>query len=36
MVYCDFSFGAKQGRDLPWVEIIRERYPYLCDPVEIP
>ncbi len=36
MVYCDFFFGGTQGKDLPWVEIIRERYPYLRDPVEIP
>lgn len=35
-VYCDFYFGGKKGKDLPWVEIIRERYPYLRDPVEIP
>ena len=36
MVYCDFFFGGPQGKNLPWVEIIRERYPYLRDPVEIP
>ena len=36
MVYCDFFFGGTQGKDLRWVEIIRERYPYLRDPVEIP
>ena len=36
MVFCSFHFGGKKGRELPWVEIIRERYPYLRDPVEIP
>jgi hypothetical protein len=36
MVYCDFFFGGKKGKELPWVEIIRERYPYLRDPVAIP
>ena len=36
VVYCDFSFGGKEGRELPWVDIIRERYPYLRDPVEVP
>jgi len=36
MVYCTVSLGGgKKGRELPWVEIIRERYPYLRDPVEI-
>ena len=35
MVYCEFSFGGREGRNLPWVELIRERYPYLRDPVEI-
>jgi hypothetical protein len=35
MVYCEFFFGGKKGKELPWVEIIRERYPYLRDPVEI-
>jgi len=35
-VYCDFYFGGKKGEDLPWVEIVRERYPYLRDPVAIP
>lgn len=35
-VYCDFFFGGKKGKELPWVEIIRERYPYLRDPVAIP
>lgn len=36
MVYCEFSLGGKQGKALPWVSVIRERYPYLRDPVEIP
>lgn len=36
MVYCDFFFGGSKGKELPWVEIIRERYPYLRDPVVIP
>jgi len=36
VVYCDFVFGKKEGRNLPWVEVIRERYPYLRDPVAIP
>lgn len=36
LVYCDFFFGGKKGKELPWVEIIRERYPYLRDPVVIP
>jgi hypothetical protein len=36
IVYCDFYFGGKKGKELPWVEIIRERYPYLRDPVLIP
>jgi len=36
IVYCEFAFGGKKGRELPWVDIIRERYPYLRDPVEIP
>lgn len=36
IVYCDFVFGGGKGKELPWVEIIRERYPYLRDPVEIP
>ena len=36
MVYCEFSFAQKKGRNLPWVEEIRQRYPYLRDPVEIP
>jgi hypothetical protein len=36
IVYCDFVFGNANGKELPWVEIIRERYPYLRDPVEIP
>lgn len=35
IVYCDFVLGDKKGKELPWVEIIRERYPYLRDPVEI-
>lgn len=35
MVFCEFYFGGKKGKELPWVEIIRERYPYLRDPVEI-
>jgi len=35
-VYCNFFFGGKKGKNLPWVEIIRERYPYLRDPVLIP
>lgn len=36
VVYCDFRFGGGEGRELPWVDIIRERYPYLRDPVAIP
>lgn len=36
IVYCDFAFGGNKGKELPWVEIIRERYPYLRDPVQIP
>ena len=36
IVYCDFAFGGKKGKELPWAEIIRERYPYLRDPVQIP
>jgi hypothetical protein len=36
VVYCDLSFGAREGKELPWVDIIRERYPYLRDPVAIP
>ncbi|MDH4072761.1 MAG: hypothetical protein OEV41_06625 [Gammaproteobacteria bacterium] len=36
VVYCDFYFGGKQGRELPWVQLIRERYPYLRDPVPVP
>lgn len=35
-VYCDFVFGQRGGTELPWVEIVRERYPYLRDPVEVP
>lgn len=35
-VYCDFVFGKDGGTELPWVEIIRERYPYLRNPVELP
>jgi hypothetical protein len=35
VVYCDFRFGGKEGKELPWVDIIRERYPYLRDPVEV-
>jgi hypothetical protein len=34
-VWCDFVFDGK-GRDLPWVDLIRERYPYLRDPVLVP
>ena len=34
MVYCEL-FRSREGRNLPWVELIRERYPYLRDPVEI-
>ena len=36
IVYCDLVLGSSGGRELPWVEIIRERYPYLRDPVPIP
>jgi len=36
IVYCDFVFGKPKGEELPWVELIRERYPYLRDPVAIP
>ena len=36
IVYCEMSFGKKKGKELPWVEEIRQRYPYLRDPVEIP
>lgn len=36
VVYCDFTFGQRGGKELPWVDIIRERYPYLRDPVAIP
>ena len=36
VVYCDFTFGRSEGKELPWVDIIRERYPYLRDPVAIP
>jgi len=36
IVYCDFFFGGAKGKELPWVDIIRERYPYLRDPVAIP
>jgi len=36
IVYCDFVFGRNEGRNLPWVDVIRERYPYLRDPVVIP
>ncbi len=35
MVFCELFFGGKKGKELPWVEIIRERYPYLRNPVEI-
>lgn len=35
-VYCEFAFARKKGEELPWVDIIRERYPYLRDPVAIP
>ena len=34
-VWCDFFLDGK-GRDLPWVAIIKERYPYLRDPVLVP
>ncbi len=34
-VYCEFSFGKKKGEELPWVEELRQRYPYLRDPVEL-
>jgi hypothetical protein len=34
-VYCEFSFGKRKGRELPWVEELRQRYPYLRDPVEL-
>jgi hypothetical protein len=36
IVYCDFFFGGKEGKELPWVEIIKERYPYLRNPVPLP
>lgn len=36
IVYCDFTFGPGEGQELPWVDIIRERYPYLRNPVAIP
>jgi len=36
LVMCEFHFGGRQGTELPWVDIIRERYPYLRDPVAIP
>lgn len=36
MVFCEFFFGGKKGKELPWVSVIRERYPYLRNPVEIP
>jgi hypothetical protein len=36
VVYCDFTFGRREGKEMPWVDIIRERYPYLRDPVAIP
>ena len=36
MVFCEFFLGGSKGKELPWVSIIRERYPYLRDPVEIP
>jgi hypothetical protein len=36
IVYCDLVLGKDEGRNLPWVEVIRERYPYLRDPVAIP
>jgi hypothetical protein len=35
MVYCELFSRGSGGKDLPWVEIIRERYPYLRDPVEL-
>lgn len=35
-VFCEFYFGGSKGKELPWVEVIRERYPYLRDPVAIP
>ena len=35
IVYCDFFIGSG-GKELPWVDVIRERYPYLRDPVAIP
>ncbi len=34
-VYCEFFFGDSKGKELPWVQIIRERYPYLRNPVQI-
>lgn len=34
-VWCDFVLDGK-GKELPWVDIIRERYPYLRDPVLLP
>lgn len=34
-VYCEFSFGKRKGEELPWVEELRQRYPYLRDPVEL-
>jgi hypothetical protein len=36
MVFCELYLGGRDGRNLPWVEIIRERYPYLQGPVEMP
>ena len=35
MVYCELFSRGSGGKELPWVEIIRERYPYLRDPVEL-
>ena len=35
-VYCTMNLGGTEGKELPWVEVIRQRYPYLRDPVLIP
>lgn len=32
LMQCGFSFGGKRGKDLPWVEPIREKYNHLRDP----
>lgn len=32
LMQCGFSFGGKRGKNLPWVEPIREKYNHLRDP----